>query len=125
MGARRNRWEFRDIPYRPPRQVHDQRGDASLILRFMKRYVWPFRWPVLLCVALMSVNTCYSYIQSYYTKVAVDDVLQVGAVVPGLRARVSDSSVVSRGRHVEDRPARQGAGYIPEEDRRDDHTRPA
>ena len=125
MGARRNRWEFRDIPYRPPRQVHDQRGDASLILRFMKRYVWPFRWPVLLCVALMSVNTCYSYIQSYYTKVAVDDVLQVGAVVPVLRARVSDSSVVSRGRHVEDRPARQGAGYISEEDRRDDDTRPA
>ena len=30
MGARRNRWEFRDIPYRPPRQVHDERGDASL-----------------------------------------------------------------------------------------------
>ncbi|MBQ6923429.1 MAG: ABC transporter ATP-binding protein [Kiritimatiellae bacterium] len=125
MGARRNRWEFRDIPYRPPRQVHDRRGDASLILRFMKRYVWPFRWPVLLCVALMSVNTCYSYIQSYYTKVAVDDVLQVGAVVADLRARVSDSSVVSHGRHLEDRPARQGSGYISEEDRKDDDTRPA
>ncbi len=125
MGARRNRWEFRDIPYRPPRQVHDQRGDAALIFRFLRRYVWPFKWPVLLCVALMSVNTCYSYIQSYYTKVAVDDILQVGNVVADLRTRVSDASVVSRGRHVEDRPARQESGYISEEDRRDDDTRPA
>ena len=23
MGRRRNRWEYRDIPYRPPRQMHD------------------------------------------------------------------------------------------------------
>ena len=125
MGARRNRWEFRDVPYRPPRQEHDRRGDASLILRFMKRYVWPFKWPVLLCVALMSVNMCYPYIQSYYTKIAVDDILQVGNVVADLRARTSDASVVSVGRHVEDRPARQGSGYISEADRKDDDTRPA
>ena len=125
MGARRNRWEFRDIPYRPPRQVHDQRGDAALIFRFLRRYVWPFKWPVLLCVALMSVNTCYSYIQSYYTKIAVDDVLQVGGVVAELRGKASDESVVSRGRHAEDRPARSGAGFISEEDRKDDDTRPA
>ena len=125
MGARRNRWEFRDVPYRPPRQEHDRRGDASLILRFMKRYVWPFKWPVLLCVALMSVNMCYPYIQSYYTKIAVDDILQVGNVVADLRARSTDASVVSVGRHVEDRPARQGSGYISEADRKDDDTRPA
>ena len=125
MGARRNRWEFRDVPYRPPRQERGQRGDASLILRFMKRYVWPFRWPVLLCVALMSVNMCYPYIQSYYTKIAVDDILQVGNVVADLRARGTDASVVSAGRHVEDRPARQESGYISEADRKDDDTRPA
>ena len=125
MGARRNRWEFRDVPYRPPRQDSGRRGDASLILRFMKRYVWPFKWPVLLCVALMSVNMCYPYIQSYYTKIAVDDILQVGNVVADLRARTSDASVVSVGRHVEDRPARQGSGYISEADRKDDDTRPA
>ena len=125
MGARRNRWEFRDVPYRPPRQDGGRRGDASLILRFMKRYVWPFKWPVLLCVALMSVNMCYPYIQSYYTKIAVDDILQVGNVVADLRARSSDASVVSVGRHVEDRPARQGSGYISEADRKDDDTRPA
>ena len=125
MGASRNRWERRDIPYRPPRQVQDRRGDASLIFRFMRRYVWPFRWPVLLCVALMSVNTCYSYIQSYYTKVAVDDILQVGAVVADLRAGAADSSVVSRGRHQDDRPPSRAPGVISEEGRRDDDTRPA
>ena len=73
----------------------------------------------------MSVNMCYPYIQSYYTKIAVDDILQVGNVVADLRARSSDASVVSVGRHVEDRPARQGSGYISEAERKDDDTRPA
>ena len=125
MKARRNRWEYRKIPYRPERFKQDTRGDASLILQFMKRYVWPYRWRVLLCIVLMSINACASYIQSYYTRIAVDDILQVGNVVAALQNMKGDGSVVSSERTKEDRAVRAESGYISEKERADDDTRPA
>jgi ABC-type multidrug transport system fused ATPase/permease subunit len=80
MASRRN--EYRRMPYRPPRETRDPRGAARLILRFARHYVWPHRWPVLLCVVLMSFNTCAVYLQSFYIRVAVDDILMVGAAAP-------------------------------------------
>jgi ABC-type multidrug transport system fused ATPase/permease subunit len=77
--AKRARYLYRDMPYRPPRIRHDQRGAFRLILRFARNYVWPHRWPVLLCIFLMSLNTCAVYLQSYYVRTAVDEVLMVGA----------------------------------------------
>ena len=76
--AKRPRYLYRKMLYRPPRVVHDQRGAFRLIFRFARLYVWPHRWPVLLCIFLMSLNTCAVYLQSYYVRTAVDDVLMVG-----------------------------------------------
>jgi ABC-type multidrug transport system fused ATPase/permease subunit len=76
MARRRN--EYRRMPYRPPREARDPRGGVRLILRFAREYVRPYRWAVLLCVALMSLNTCAVYLQNYYVRIAVDDILMVG-----------------------------------------------
>jgi ABC-type multidrug transport system fused ATPase/permease subunit len=76
--ARRKRHLYREMLYRPPRTVHDPRGAFRLIFRFARIYVWPHRWPVLLCIFLMSLNTCAVYLQSYYVRTVVDDVLMVG-----------------------------------------------
>ena len=125
MGAHRRRWEYRKIPYRPERQVQDRRGEASLIFRFMRKYVWPHRWRVLLCIVLTSVNACASYIQSYYTRIAVDDILKVGNV-PEVVARVQGGSSVVAGERQDGEPGpRSGEGMVSEAGRLDDDTRPA
>lgn len=73
------RHEFRAYPYRPSRDAGDPKGAFGLILRFAYRYVWPHKWPVLLCIILVSLNTCSVYLQSYYGRVVVDEILMVGA----------------------------------------------
>lgn len=77
MSSRRHL--FRAYPYRPPRETGDPKGALGLIARFAYRYVWPHKWPVLLCIVLVSLNTCSVYLQSYYGRVVVDEILMVGA----------------------------------------------
>lgn len=91
------------MPYRPPRVVHEQRGAARLILRFAARYVWPHRWTVLLCILLMSFNTCAVYLQSFYTRIAVDDILMVGVAETG-ETREDRPAGIDRDRQVAPAP---------------------
>jgi ABC-type multidrug transport system fused ATPase/permease subunit len=82
----RRRNEYRVLPYRPSRDVGDPKGTARLILRFIYRYVWPHKWPVLLCILFVSLNACSVYLQSYYGRVVVDEILVVGAGQPAVGA---------------------------------------
>jgi len=75
----RRRHPHRNVPYRPSRDAGDPKGSVALVFRFAKRYVWPHKWPVLLCILLVSLNTCSVYLQSYYGRVVVDEILMVGA----------------------------------------------
>ncbi len=75
----RRRHQHRAIPYRPSRDAGDPKGAFGLVFRFAYRYVWPHKWPVLLCIILVSLNTCSVYLQSYYARVVVDEILMVGA----------------------------------------------
>ncbi len=77
MRRNTNRHEFRDYPYRPHRESDDRRGAFKLILRFAYRYLWPHKWQVLLCVVLVSLNACSVYLQSYYGRIVVDEILMV------------------------------------------------
>lgn len=66
------------MPYRPSRDVSDsKRGSASLVLRFVARYVAPHRGKVLFCIVLVSLNSSAVYLQAYYGRIVVDDILRV------------------------------------------------
>ena len=106
--ARRKRYLYRQMPYRPPRIVHDSRGSVGLILRFARTYIWPHRWPVLLCVLLMSLNTCAVYLQSYYVRVVVDKVLMVGADAPEEGRHTENASIERERSQSAPRRSRQG-----------------
>jgi ABC-type multidrug transport system fused ATPase/permease subunit len=73
--VRRN--EYRRVAYRPARDSGEPRGALHLVLRFGHRYVWPHRWPVLACIVLVSLNACSVYLQSYYGRIVVDEILVV------------------------------------------------
>lgn len=75
----KGRNEHRDIAYRTRRDERDQqRGEAGLIGRFAKRYLWPHRASVILCILLASMNSSSIYLQAYYGRIVVDDILVVG-----------------------------------------------
>ncbi|MDD5705130.1 MAG: ABC transporter ATP-binding protein [Kiritimatiellae bacterium] len=118
----RRRCDYRQMPYRLPREVRGQRGAFALILRFARHYVWPHRWPVLLCVALMSFSTCAVYLQSYYSRIAVDEVLMVGAAKV-THVRQADQ-LVDRERTLPD-SGRQADGDASEHARLNGERRPA
>ncbi|NLF86967.1 MAG: hypothetical protein GX571_12790, partial [Lentisphaerae bacterium] len=110
--ANRPRYLYRQMPYRPPRIVYDSRGGVGLIVRFARHYIWPHRWPVLLCVLLMSLNTCAVYLQSYYVRVAVDEVLMVGAEASD-EGRQAESALIARER-AQPAPPRDRQGAVSE-----------
>ncbi len=74
---RRN--DYRQAPYRPAREATERRGGFHLILRFGQRYLWPHRGAVALCILLVSLNACSVYLQSYYGRVVVDEILVIEA----------------------------------------------
>ncbi len=97
-GPRRNRWEYRKVPYRPEKPNQGKKGDLSLIIRFTEKYLWPHKWPIFLCIILMSFTACFGYIQSFYTKIAVDNILMVGDVPAVIRDMKSQNSAISQAR---------------------------
>ena len=70
--------EHRVIPYRPPREHFGDKGEVSLILEFVRTYVWPHKWSLLLCIVLVTLNACSAYLLGWYTRLVVDDILLVG-----------------------------------------------
>lgn len=113
--------EYRAIAYRPARERDEPRGAAQLILSFARRYVWPHRWSVLVCIVLVSLNACSVYLQSYYGRVVVDEILMVGSV-----GRVSTAGVPSaaQDRAAAVRVTRAEDGALSERSRLTAETRP-
>ena len=78
---------FRDYPYRTPaRHRDDDASGAALYRRFVREYLWQSRWPLLLSILLVALNANYSYIISYFNRVAVDSILVVGGEAPAAAA---------------------------------------
>lgn len=98
MGRQR-RHDYRKVPYRIEREERDhQRGEAKLILRFIRRYVWPFRGSVLLCILLAALNACSAYLQAYYGRVVVDDILVINTALETATPDPGDTGIVLPGR---------------------------
>jgi ABC-type multidrug transport system fused ATPase/permease subunit len=113
--------EYRAIAYRPARERDEPRGAAQLILSFARRYVWPHRWSVLVCIVLVSLNACSVYLQSYYGRVVVDEILMVGSVGRASTAGVP-SAAQDRAEAV--RVTRAEEGALSERSRLTSETRP-
>ncbi|MCL1888123.1 MAG: ABC transporter ATP-binding protein/permease [Kiritimatiellaeota bacterium] len=88
--------EHRAIPYRPPREHAGDKGAASLILEFVRAYVWPYKWRLMLCILLVTVNACSAYLLGWYTRLVVDDILLVGK--PPATENTTPRDVSLRGR---------------------------
>ncbi len=113
--------EYRNVAYRPARESGEPRGSAQLIMSFARRYVWPHRWSVLACIVLVSLNACSVYLQSYYGRVVVDEILMVGSV-----GATSTSGVPSaeHDRAESVRVSRTNEGALSEHGRLTSETRP-
>ncbi|MBQ6471080.1 MAG: ABC transporter ATP-binding protein [Victivallales bacterium] len=122
----------RDYLFRPPAHITPFGGtDWPLYLRFIRKYVWPRRWILLLCILFVSANSTSVYILTYLTKTIVDEVLVIKAPPrqqPGSRMeqRVwkpdrerfrSSRPVVSMGRQM-DNGVRLGTQRPPDAGRR-------
>ncbi len=90
--------EHRAIAYRPPREHFGDKGAASLIFDFIRRYVWPYKWSLLLCIVLVTLNACSAYLQGYYTRLVVDDILLVGQPAAEAKAAPHGEASSLRGR---------------------------
>jgi len=80
------REHHRNIPYRPEREGHADATTTglSVFLDFLRRYMAP-RWrTILICILLVSVNSCSFFIMAYYMRIVVDQVLVVSLGAPGL-----------------------------------------
>ncbi len=72
------REHHRTVPYRPPRREDDGRGGSfSLYWRFVRAYLWPFRWQLLLCMFIVCINGSSVYLMAFYGRYVVDNVLLV------------------------------------------------
>ncbi|MBR4519172.1 MAG: ABC transporter ATP-binding protein [Victivallales bacterium] len=73
------REHFRDYPYRTPASHRGAEvSGTALYRRFLRDYLWPNRWSLLLSILLVAINANYSYVISYLNRVAVDSILVVG-----------------------------------------------
>ncbi|MBR4125642.1 MAG: ABC transporter ATP-binding protein, partial [Victivallales bacterium] len=80
---------------------NDAAGGA-LYWRFLREYLWPNRWALLLSILLVAVNANYSYVISYLNRVVVDSILVVGgeaAEVPEAQVRLTAQDHIPVARH--------------------------
>lgn len=72
------REHHRIYPHRPPRREKEERvGQESHFWRFFRRYVVPHKWVLILCFFLISINSCSTYLMSFYGRLVVDTILVV------------------------------------------------
>lgn len=70
----------RNYPFRPPmRQIKDEGTDLPLYWRFVKAYVWPRKWSLLLCIFFIAINSTSTYLMGFYERMVVDDIIAVSA----------------------------------------------
>ncbi|MCF7853928.1 MAG: ABC transporter ATP-binding protein/permease [Candidatus Pacebacteria bacterium] len=68
----------RNYRFRPPRRARDRRpASRQTYLRFVRTYLMPHKWRVLVCLSLVGLNACSVYLMAYYTRLVVDNVLIV------------------------------------------------
>lgn len=82
----------RDVPYRPSREEREHGGDFKLIVEFFRRYMWPHRNSVGICILFATLTACSVYLMSYYGKVVIDEIL---VVKQGGHVAVTDAHVAS------------------------------
>jgi len=73
----------RDYNYRPP--LRNEEGDGTdwpLYRRFIKTYLWPYRWQLLLCLTLITLNVNSTYVVTYLIRNVVDNVLVIRTTPP-------------------------------------------
>ncbi len=100
---------FRGYQYRPPlRRRDDYQTDWPLYLRFIRQYVWPFRWSLLACMLLVAVNSNYVYVVSYLTRIVVDKILVIGEQES--QSEVSRHSITAAERNLQRQPSRPTVG---------------
>lgn len=80
----------RRIPYRWPLEPHESGvGGVGLYFEFIRAYLLPCRWMLACTMLLASLNASSIYLQAYYGRVVVDEILHVSppeatsAVRPG------------------------------------------
>lgn len=68
----------RVYPFRPPRRERESSGtDWPLYKRFIKEYVWPKKISLFICMILVAANSTSVYLMSYYSRLVVDDILEI------------------------------------------------
>jgi len=69
----------RNYAFRPPYVERDNKaGKLNLFFRFMRTYVGPYKWSVVLCAVMASMDWCGSFfLIAYYSRVVVDSILVV------------------------------------------------
>ena len=91
------REHYRTYPYRPPRREKEEIvGQESHFWRFFHRYVVPHKWVLLLCLFLICVNSCSTYLMSFYGRLVVDTILVVRTSEPPTEQTGPERSVHRR-----------------------------
>ncbi|NOY79905.1 MAG: ABC transporter ATP-binding protein [Kiritimatiellaeota bacterium] len=68
----------RNYAFRPPRKEKEKRaGRFSLLVRFFRTYLLPYKWALTLCAVIVSLNACSVYLMAYYGRIVVDSILVV------------------------------------------------
>jgi ABC-type multidrug transport system fused ATPase/permease subunit len=101
----KGREHTRDYPFRPPPREETTRVDVMrLYWRFVRTYVWPRKWSVLICVLIASMSASSVYLMSFYGRLLVDSIL---VIRPARHEVVADDRVWApeRNRPQSGRPA--------------------
>jgi ABC-type multidrug transport system fused ATPase/permease subunit len=68
----------RDYAFRPPPREETANVDVMrLYWRFVRAYVWPRKWSVLICIVISSLSAGSVYLMSFYGRVLVDSILVI------------------------------------------------
>ncbi len=69
---------LRDYAFRPRRTVEETgRNGGQLYRRFAVRYLLPHKWPLALCIVLLTLSSCSVFLISFYQRLVVDKILVV------------------------------------------------
>lgn len=123
--AKRNRWEYRKVPYRTEKPDIGLAGGKRAFWDFLRRYLKPYRYLMLLLVFLTALHSVSPYLQNYFTQIAVDDVLQIGNVPETIEKISRGESILSRERRVEEGNPRNRSGYVSEGFKGNETTQPS